>query len=404
MYPEVNAAKSFLESFESPNRDEPTISIVSERQFEFDDVVTSPQAYRRVLVAATHTLRTRHSGNVLANGDINDPGHNKASDLSTQGASQDRKISAAAPSRSPIPSSLNKVSQNGLNRRTTISDPINFVQQLRGYVDQVEGELMSATDETVQLREMMEEKDRLIQDLENRLQTSAAQFENIKWKLRQEMQDCKAMLGNQIDKMRAAHREQVNSLENVISTGKMELKDRIEKEVAAKKHLIAEMEAYKSQMLHLHAMLDKTENNLQSTTKELHATQNEMHNAHEALIAEKRKLEAEMEKYNSFADYHQKTCQAFIAECKRLEQKSRNREESFQKGNATQFGSILLVPFQSPAWLDVQGKGPHIWEAFDAPETPEGWETQWHGEMLCLPGFVTTKLTLVKINESHGRL
>jgi hypothetical protein len=174
--------------------------------------------------------------------------------------------------------------------------------------------------------------------------------------------------------------------------------------MAAKEHLTAEIVAHKGQVLHLHAVLDKTENNLQSTTKELHATQNEMHNAHEALIVEKRKLEAEMEKYDSFADYHQETRQEFAAECKRLEQESRNREESFQGGNATQFGSILLVPFQSPAWLDVQGKGPHIWEAYDAPETPEGWETQWNGEMLCLPRFVTTKLTLVKINESHGRL
>ena len=129
----MDASKSFLESFESLSGDEQTISIVSERQFEFDDVVTNSQAYRRVLVAATHTLRNRHSENIS----VREDSHNlslhertlgkEANTLGTQGADQARKINAVAPPKTTIAPAPDKASQNDNNRRMTVSDPNSFV-------------------------------------------------------------------------------------------------------------------------------------------------------------------------------------------------------------------------------------------------------------------------------------
>lgn len=70
LYPQVNIARSFLGSRESSNQDARTLSLISERQFEFDDVAINSQAYRRVLVAATHTLKSKYNGDTGPSGDL----------------------------------------------------------------------------------------------------------------------------------------------------------------------------------------------------------------------------------------------------------------------------------------------------------------------------------------------
>ncbi|KAF8858410.1 hypothetical protein BDZ45DRAFT_743450 [Acephala macrosclerotiorum] len=140
LYPQVRTAKSFLESFESANGVQRTFSVISDRQFEFDDVITNSQAYRRVLVAATHTLRN------------NAPGE--------QSANPARKLNAVRTPRLEVPSS------SATREPMPSGDPNNFFQQLRGHLDHVERELLHSTDETVELRERLEEKDTLIRALE----------------------------------------------------------------------------------------------------------------------------------------------------------------------------------------------------------------------------------------------
>lgn len=170
LYPQGNAAKSFLESFESPNGDEVTVSTISDREFGFDDEAINSQAYRRVVVAARHTLRNTRSGNVLGNRHFDEIGldegtlRHERSTPGIQGANQARKISAAPQSKTGAPSDNNLLA--------TLNDPNSFVQQFRGYLGHVEGELRKATNETVQLREEVQEKVNLIQALESHVQVS----------------------------------------------------------------------------------------------------------------------------------------------------------------------------------------------------------------------------------------
>jgi hypothetical protein len=99
MYPKSNAAKSFLDSLESAGSNEANLSMISEQQFEFDDLLTNSQAYRRVLVAATHALKKNMGGTAEEIGDVNELASKGAQlgkgNNSTEGANQSRKMSAA---------------------------------------------------------------------------------------------------------------------------------------------------------------------------------------------------------------------------------------------------------------------------------------------------------------------
>jgi hypothetical protein len=164
MYPKSNAAKSFLDSLEST---ETNFSVISEQQFEFDDLVTNSQAYRRALVAATHALKKNIGGNAVGIGDVNGltSGGAQLGKGSNSTANQSRKMTAApVPIRGLKPSPIANPGENpGLqdnhSQQSTINDPQSFAQQIRGYLDHVEGESRNAPKENVYLRERLEERE-----------------------------------------------------------------------------------------------------------------------------------------------------------------------------------------------------------------------------------------------------
>jgi hypothetical protein len=169
MYPKSSAAKSFLDSVESTGINETNFSVISEQQFEFDDLVTNSQAYRRVLVAATHALKKNIGSTAGEIGDVNELSTEGAQlgkgSNSTEGANQSRKITAApVPARGLKPSPIanpgdNPGVQDNHSQQSTINDPQSFAQQIRGYLDHVEGESRNAAKENAHLRERLEERE-----------------------------------------------------------------------------------------------------------------------------------------------------------------------------------------------------------------------------------------------------
>jgi chromosome segregation ATPase len=402
-----------------------------------------------------------------------------------QGANQARKISAATPSgtvESPAP---DKRSQNGINRRITIGDPHNIIQQLHRYVDRVEGELLNATDETMQLREMVEEKCTLIQTLESQIQTSAGRAAKVEQQLKEDLaamnkasmnlrvqiqtsaeraamveqqlkEDLAAMdkastnlrVQIHISNERAAkaevqlkealaekevreaeHQKRVESMQAMVRASrkdydgivgellsvkeemraretkarKMESdlfaskieREMIEKDLQGREQLRAEMATkHQSDLDRWNTLLQKSKDELRSTTEKLDTVQKERDSSQENLTSTKRQLERELQiQYQLEAQYlnFERTREVLATDYKRLEQKTRKSEDSIQNGNTTQFGSVLLVPLQSPGWLDEHINRPPVFQAVIAPGTPEGWVSQWDGESLWFPNFVFIK-------------
>ena len=168
MYPKSNDAKSFLDSLESTGVNETNFSVISEQQFEFDDLVTNSQAYRRVLVAATHALKKDIDGNAVGIGDVNELASEGAQlgkgSNSTEEANQSRKMTAAPfPARGLKPSPVanpgeNSGLQDNQSQQSTINDPQSFSQQIRKYLDHIEGESRNVAKENAHLRERLEER------------------------------------------------------------------------------------------------------------------------------------------------------------------------------------------------------------------------------------------------------
>ncbi|KAE8453289.1 hypothetical protein EG329_011356 [Mollisiaceae sp. DMI_Dod_QoI] len=324
-YPQINSAKSFLESCESANGNEPSMSLISERQFEFDDLITDSQAYRRVLVAASQSLRNGRSRDVLADRKFDELGVNQgavgkqSSDPVAQSANQARKINAAMPSRS----APQKDSQRPM------SDPNNFVQQLRGYVDyvgHVERQFSISTDENLVLRETVDNMNNHIQDLKNDISL--------------------VRKGAEVDKLQ------------------------LEKILAENEELGYENKAMLADIKRLESELGSMTSQLSKTTKERDELQ-------DSLFSTKIQLYEELD---TFASYHgdlENSCRLSRDECRKLEKEISNYENSLQKGGITQIGSMLFIPLQSPAYLDEQNKRPAIFEAISAPETLEGWIPKW---------------------------
>jgi hypothetical protein len=179
MYPKSNTAKSFLDSLESTGVNETNFSVISEQQFEFDDLVTNSQAYRRVLVAATHALKKNIGGTAGEIGDVNELSTEGAQlgkgSNSTEEANQSRKMTAApVPARGLKPSPIanpedNPGLQDNHSQQSTINDPQSFAQQIRGYLDHVEGESRNAAKENAHLRERLEERETATKAVVSRL-------------------------------------------------------------------------------------------------------------------------------------------------------------------------------------------------------------------------------------------
>jgi hypothetical protein len=184
LYPESNAAKSFLDSLESTGASETNFSVISEQQFEFDDLVTNSQAYRRVLVAATHALKKNTGGTSGEVGDVNEINSEGAQlgkgSNGTEGANQSRKMSAAPGQarglkHSPIATSGEDSGlQDSESRQSIINDPQSFAQQIRGYLDHVEGESRNAAKENEQLRERLREQETAASSVIFQLQDATA--------------------------------------------------------------------------------------------------------------------------------------------------------------------------------------------------------------------------------------
>ena len=274
MYPLVKVAKSFLESSESVNQKELSLLTLSEREFEFDNIAINSPAYRRVLNAASHTLRKSQSGNILGTGNLSDPGVDEASRQQSstpiiQSANQARKISNTAPLRTVSSSATEKEPHNDKNRRPTTN---SFIEQLRGLLDHAEGELQSANEETMQLRDTIQEKDMAIQKLN-------------------------------------------------------------------------------------------------SSIKEFKKVERELDLALASAEAEVDELKVQVQKLK--AEYSQ------------LEINAKRPEKLVQEGRTTQIGSMILVPYHAPSWINEQN--PRIFKAWDIPEAPEGWISRWDGKFLQFP-------------------
>jgi chromosome segregation ATPase len=203
MYPKSNAAKSFLDSLESAGSSETNLSMISEQQFEFDDLVTNSQAYRRVLVAATHALKKNMGGTAGETGDVNEL-ESKTVQLekgsnSTEGANQSRKMTAApGPARglkySPITNSGGDPGLQDNHSQQTINDPHSFVQQFRGYLDHVEGESRNAAKENAQLRQGLEMDAIAIEAITSQLQIATKRADHAERELKTALKNNKEMV------------------------------------------------------------------------------------------------------------------------------------------------------------------------------------------------------------------
>jgi hypothetical protein len=193
IYPKSNAAKSFLDSLESAGSNEANLSMISEQQFEFDDLVTNSQAYRRVLVAATHALKKNMGGTAGETADVNELASKSAQlgkgSNSTEGANQSRKLSAApGPARgfkhSPITNSGGDPGLQDNHSQQTINDPHSFAQQLRGYLDHVEGESRNAAKENARLHVSLEEEATATQAITSQLHITTKRAEHAERELK----------------------------------------------------------------------------------------------------------------------------------------------------------------------------------------------------------------------------
>lgn len=346
LYPQFNAARSFLDSIKSDTSHEHDLSIMSERQFEFDDVVTSSQAYRRVLVAATHTLRNNRE-QAPGGGTTIEGGLAGQENSSPQGANQSRKMNAGVPSQTGglvsqskgSPSSDTQLGESN-SQSSTFRDSSSFAQQFRGYLDHVEGELR----ETAKLRAMLQEKDAEVGRLQKDLEGA---FEKVRI---------------------TQHALQTSSTEVV----------RLRAEI---KDLLGKQSQFDGRLASLRGEADEREKNLKERVAEYQRNLEEMDAEYQAFQRySKRKYEKDVEYLQCELDTTEQKIREGEIEYGRLYQNAKNLEDSIGSSRTTQLGRILLVPMQSPAWLDKNIKGPPQFQVLSAPENPDGSAAKWDGE------------------------
>lgn len=397
LYPQFKAAGSFLESIDSHESNEHCFSIISERQFEFDDVVTNSQAYRRVLVAATQTLKTNNRENTLGGGTAIDTtiasGPLEKQNNITQTANQSRKINASLPprngglkSKTTASSSSATLPEDSQSQSTIIKDSNTFAQQLRGYLDHVEGEMGSAAKENAQLRQMLKEKVNEVEiteiekdmeaeradDAENRLKVALAENAQLRT-------ECEALLNGRAEVAAAfytvngaykklyieaeARKNDLKTLEAENGNVKKELvqlreahsdldfmKQRGENTLT---EAIKELEAQEAENIHLFKKLEELQGKkvlLETTQRSLLQTKNLLHDELVSTILQLEETKLEHDK---------------------LKQDASNLEDSLPKGCTIHFARInaTLVPLQFPTSFD-RTLSPPLFQLIYAPKKP----------------------------------
>jgi hypothetical protein len=331
LYPQFNAAKSFLESIDPLDSHEPNFSIISERQFEFDDVVTNSQAYRRVWA---QKLRAKKRETTLGDGETNEattssrPSGNEGN--GTPGANQSRKINASFPlraaeakSKTPASSTPHTALEDSGSQASTLKDPYSFAQQFRGYLDHVEGELQNSAKETSRLREILEKRESEAEGLRAQIQLERDRANSTKSRLENALSDNDRL------------REKLDEL-------KMEF----------------DMDLWLSE---------------ESFAKRFAIIDSE-------LIATKESLKTANAAYTNVLEKYQATNHELYVMMERAGKMAKSLEQSLLNRGTAQFGRIALVPLQSPAGFDAIMKIPPLFQVVNAPENPDGTVARWDGE------------------------
>ena len=378
LYPQFNSAKSFLDSIDSDESHDREFSVLSERQFEFDDVVTNAQAYRRVLVAATHTLRTNSrehaaSDDTRAGTTINS-GPSGQHNGSPQSANQSRKMNANLPSSSGglMSQSTGSSSSDALlgkpsSQSSTFGDSNSFAQQFRGYLDNVEGELRNSAEEAARLKALLQEKDAIVENLQKEIvenQYRRAIAEDRLRKSEAEEASLQATVG--------ALATEIKELGHRLAMAKHELNISEEK-------YYEELHAAKIRYKQLHM---KHRDDLSRVTRRLVESETEKDNLKKTLQSREKSLVDVLHTLSLHtADLTTKECQIQTLEIDLilLRQYGRNFVDSVRSSRAAQLGNIMLVPMQSPGWLDESLKGPPQFQVIFAPTSPDGPPAEWDG-------------------------
>lgn len=314
LYPEVDDTKSFLESIESTGTEEPTLSVISERQFEFDDDVTNSQAYRRVVVAATRTLKESHGRNTSVDDKSRSLGAKDKQDstLVPHEANQSRKISTATQSKSLEASAPEEVLLNSNIRPIATLDPNNFVQQLRGYVnhvDDIEQKLLRATAEIEQLHTEMEK----------------VRHENIA----------------NLEKLRTAEEE--------------------------KAYIISK---FKSDHATWENTVSKYKSSLEQTQEALVITTTERDRFHERFLEAKAQTREYIERF-------EEALQNGYFNERELRKQRVVLAQSILEGMTVEIESTLLIPLHPPTGMDDIQRPP-LFQAYKFPSAPQGWSSIWN--------------------------
>ena len=394
MYPLVNVAKSFLESSESVNQKELSLLTLSEREFEFDNIAINSPAYRRVLNAASHTLRTSQSGNILGTGNLSDPSvedvsRQQSSSPTTQSANQARKISNTAPLRTVSSSATEKEPHNDKNRRPTTRATNSFMEQLRGLLDHAEGELQSANEETMQLRDLIQEKDMAIQ----RLNSSGEESRKVGRKLVLALADAETYWEA---KVKACHEDYDGKFGELTSSNRR-MKEAIQaleskliaveeerytarRDVDRVEEMIGRMKQHYEERVHnIQTELEYRTINLRNTKKDLYAARENSERNLEHLKECEQRIDNLTESFRIEG-------QQLKAEYNELEIKAKKPEKLVLEGRAAQIGSMILVPYHAPSWINDENEHKsRIFRAWEIPEVPEGWISRWTVSFFNIP-------------------
>ncbi|KAF4633673.1 hypothetical protein G7Y89_g4441 [Cudoniella acicularis] len=325
LYPQVNKAESFMASIASPNRDETTFSIISERQFEFDDVVRNSTPYQR--------------------------------------ANQARKISGA-PLRTAGSSAPEKASSPGNVQRTSRGNSGDFFEQLHVHVDGVEGENMS-------LREEMQEKDALIHNLEAQIiQTWEEEAERVQRQIKEAEAEyyerARRDLETELADMEYTWRAKIEKSEEYWRTLMAVKLDETRKEGDLR---FQEMEftwrnKHEETILLYQERAEREKDLSNKISGKLDAIQKEKDSLKKRLTSTHRRLDIAIED------------EVLLYENLDAVQ------DSIQNGKAAKIGSTILVPLQSLLPLKDSLKRPPIFEAVKESEMPEDWVQKWKDEKL----------------------
>jgi len=407
LYPQFNAAKSFLQSIESDDSHGRDFSVISERQFEFDDIVTSAQAYRRVLVAATHTLKTNSreqaSGEESRTRTTMEGGPAGQESSSPHGANQSRKMNAASPSwaggivsKSTGSPPSDAPLGDGNSQSSTFKDSSSFAQQFRGYLDHVEGELRNSAQETANLRARLQEKDVEVERLQTNLETGSKKVETAETLLAISSSEY-AHLNR---KLKGVYVE-VNDLKGELKSSEVEI-DNLKRKLKGVRgkvnDLNGELQSRTHDLKESNVEMAKLLRELEAAKDELYIISGELHERKQTLkesAAENIQLSKRLQKFER--ELYEAECrgnrlivelatkngqvQKMKVESDQLEQTAKNFEDSIRGSHAAQLGGLLLVPMQSPAWLDESFKGPPQFQLINAPENPDGSVAKWDGEL-----------------------